>query len=207
MIGAFKRCLDAEYVHTTCGGDYAIQVDGGALYVLFEWSDGKEDWLNNLDFPVKPYKNMETTWMCHGGFLRVWKAMQDEVLSVVSATLAEHEEVEFIGCIGYSHGAALAVLATESLTYTFGDHYYIYGYGFGAPRVLWGKVPNEVKQRLRRFTTVRVVPDIVTHVPPKCLGFKHAGIMFELGRGSKYGPVKAHFPEVYEHELTKLFGG
>ena len=57
LLRMFRRCLSAEYTHTSEDGDYCVETDGKTLYLLFEWSDGKRDWKNNLDFPVTPYRH------------------------------------------------------------------------------------------------------------------------------------------------------
>ena len=137
MVNLFKRCLNAEYIHTAEGGDYAIEIDGSTLYLLFEPSDGLEDWKNNFDFPAQPYKDMTPVWYCHRGFTKVWKAVQDELAPKVDEILSSSESIKRIVCVGYSHGAALAVLATEDMEWQYGDEYTVEGYGFGAPRVLW----------------------------------------------------------------------
>lgn len=202
----FKKCLNAEYIHTAEDGDYAIEIEGDTLYLLFEWSDGKEDWKNNFDFPVKPYSQMNDTWLCHGGFFKVWGAMRDEVEAKVAEILKSAPDIKNIVCVGYSHGGPLSVFATEDMEYLYGKDYEVSGYGFGAPRVLWGIIPNAVKYRLRRFVTIRNIPDIVTHVPPKLLGFRDAGVVLEVGEKGKYTPIKAHFPESYITELNDMKG-
>lgn len=231
MVDLFKRCLNATYIHTPKGGDYAIEVDDDTLYLLFECSDGAEDWLNNLDFlpneykdrkqtiglllvkdilkavwkytnlPSLPYKYTLDKWRVHGGFLRVWKDMQDEIEGLVEDCLQAYPEINKIVCVGYSHGAALSVLATEDMEYLFGEDYEVSGYGFGTPRVLWGIVPKEVKYRLRNFTSVRNIPDIVTHVPPMLFGFRNAGTLVKVGKKGKYSPLKAHCAESYISEM------
>ncbi len=203
MVNLFKRCLSAQYIHTAESGEYAIEIDGDTLYLLFECSSGAEDWINNFDFPAEPYGQMKRKWQCHRGFLRVWKAMQKQIESNVKGILAEHKQIKKIVCIGYSHGGALCVLATEDMAYLYGDRYTIEGYGFGAPRVLWGKIPHEVKNRLGRFITVRNIPDIVTHLPPLVFGFRNAGTMLRIGKRGKYTSVEAHFPASYIAELEE----
>lgn len=201
MKSLFKKCLYADYIHTAEGGDYAIQIEGDTLYILFECSDGKEDWKNNFDFPITPYK--ESKWYCHRGFLKVWKAMRDEIEEQV-ADLLSKKDIQNITCIGYSHGAALAVLCTEDMEYLWGSQYKVKGYGFGCPRVLWGIVPKEVKERLRNFKSIRNKPDLVTHVPPKIFGYRNAGELIKIGKDFKYNPIKAHYPEVYIKELESI---
>lgn len=206
LITLFKKCLGASYTHTAAGGDYAIELDGDTIYLLFEWSDGKEDWKNNFNYPAKPYKRMNDVWYCHRGFLKVWKAMRTEIESTVERLLVLSPEVKNIVCVGYSHGAALAVLATEDMEYIYGKSYEVSGYGFGAPRVLWGIVPKAVKDRLRCFTSVCNIPDIVTHVPPVLFGFRNAGTLAKIGKPGKYGPFKAHDDSAYITELDAMEG-
>lgn len=236
MVKHFKRCLNANYIHTPIGGDYSIEAEGDTLYLLFECSDDKEDWLNNFDFipeehkdreqtpklilvkniikavweylklPTKPYKKMFKKWRVHGGFLKVWTDMKDDIEAYVAEFLSHHPEIKKIVCIGYSHGAALAVLATEDMEYLYGKSYEVSGYGFGTPRVLWGIVPEEVKYRLRNFTSVRNIPDIVTHVPPMLFGFRNAGTLVKIGERGKYNPFKAHYASAYITELNAMKG-
>ena len=201
MINLYRRCLDAEYTHTTEGGDYAIEVDGNTLYILFEWSDGAEDWKNNFDFPAKPYKRMRDKWFCHRGFLKVWKAMRDEIENRVAEILERNTDISNITIVGYSHGGAMALFATEDMTYLYGDKFNVSGYGFGAPRVLWGYVPKAVRERISAFVTVRNVPDIVTHLPPKVFGYRDINIE-EIGEKGKYKPIKAHYSSAYIEELN-----
>ena len=197
----FKRCLDADYTHTAEGGDYAIEVEGETLYILFEWSDGAEDWKNNLDFPAKPYKRMTETWYCHRGFLRVWKAMRDEIESRVAETLQQHTDISNITICGYSHGGAMALLATEDMAYLHGRNFNVSGYGFGAPRVLWGYVPEAVRERISAFETIRNIPDLITHLPPKVFGYRDTNIT-EIGEKGKYKPIEAHYDSAYMAELN-----
>lgn len=203
MIELFKLCLGTIYTHTAESGDYALCIEGDTLYLLFQHSNGKEDWKNNFDFPVKPYRDMKPKWYCHRGFLKVWKAMRDEVEAKVAESLKNTDSITKIVCVGYSHGAALAVFATEDMAYLYGDKYEVSGYGFGAPRVLWGIVPAEVKKRLECFKTVRNIPDLVTHVPPMLFGFRNAGQMIRIGSTGKYDPIKSHYPNAYIDELEK----
>jgi len=203
MKDLFSRCLNATYTHTTKNGDYAVEVERDTLYLLFEWSRGRLDWFHNLLFPAKPYKNMSKLWFCHMGFLRVWRAMRDEVEKKVLRELKLHPRVRNIVCIGYSHGGAISLFATEDMEYLYGDAYYVKGYGFGAPRVVWGLLPRAVKNRLQSFKVVRNVPDLVTHVPPVLLGFRHVGEVICIGEKKKYTPIKAHYPSAYEKELGR----
>lgn len=200
MVNLFNRCLNAKYIHCQEDGDYAIQVEGNVLYILFEWSDSTCDWFNNFDFPAKPYRDMDDKWYAHRGFLRVFKAMQDRIELEVQTILLVNGEIDTIKCIGYSHGAALALLATENMAYLYGKSLKIEGCGFGCPRVVWGKIPKSLKERLASFTAIRNIPDIVTHLPPALFGYRHINLK-KVGRLGRCSPIKAHYPEAYIKEL------
>lgn len=206
MKNLFRRCLNAEYISTAKSGNYAIEVEGDTLYLLFEWSKGFWDWVHNFLFPARPYKRMKCVWFCHRGFLKVWKAMRDEIEAYVKEMLSKNPDVKKIVCIGYSHGGALSVLATEDMEYLYGETYEVTGYGFGCPRVLWGIVPREVKRRLSNFVTIRNIPDIVTHVPPMLFGFMNTGTLIKVGKKNKYSPIEAHYASAYIEELNAKKG-
>ena len=203
MVNLFKKCLNAEYIHTREDGDYSIEIENNTLFLLFECSDSKKDWINNFNFPMKPYKRMCDKWYCHRGFLKVWKAMRDEIEIKVAQIMLDHPEIEHIKCVGYSHGGPLSLLAMEDLIFIYGNMIDIKGYGFGSPRCVWGYLPKAVKERMKNFTVIRNIPDIVTHVPPVLFGFKHAGKLLKIGKHFKYFPIKAHYSSAYINELTK----
>ena len=200
----FNRCLRAKYIHTVEDGDYAIEREGDTLYLLFQWSHSHMDWVSNFDFPARAYKNGEDKWRVHRGFLRVWKAMRDEIERKVIDELNEHEEIAEIVCVGYSHGAAIALLATEDMQYLFGENKKISGFGFGAPRVVWGKLPAAVAERVGHFKAICHKQDIVTHLPPVMFGFRHPNIL-RLTTQKKLNCVDAHRPENYMETAEKYF--
>ena len=202
LYDAMKECLNAEYTHTEAGTDYAVKVSGDTIYLLFEWSDGKEDWKSNFNFPAKAYKSGGKTWFAHRGFLAAWKDIRDEIEMRVSEILAIYGfHIEKIRCIGYSHGAALAQLCTEDMVYLYGDKLDVQGVGFGCPRVVWGIVPKAVKTRLKAFKVVRNGRDIVTHVPPLAFGFRHISEVVKIGQRDQ---VKDHYPDEYLFRLEKM---
>ena len=204
MQKLFRRCLKAQYVSTAENGNYAVEVEGDTVYLLFEKSKGFWDWVHNFLFPAKPYKRMEDVWFCHRGFLKVWKAMRDEIEQKVREILFQNPEVKNIVCIGYSHGGALALLATEDMEYLYGERVTVKGYGFGAPRVIWGILSKPVKNRLQAFTVIRNIPDIVTHLPPVLFGFRHVARPLRIGESGRYSPIDAHRPTSYIAETKDI---
>ena len=202
LLQLFQKCVDCEYIHVENSGDYYIERQGSTLYIYLECSNGSTDWKNNFDFPAKPYKRMgRTVWFAHRGFLKVWKSIENYL-----APFIKDETIKNIVTVGYSHGAALAVLCHEYVWYNRPDlRNNIEGYGFGCPRVFWGFKSTRLKQRWERFTVIRNIDDIVTHVPPFLFGFSHIGTMIKIGNRHKYNAVDAHRLENIIAEL-KSYG-
>lgn len=194
----FVQCLQVPYEKAGVSANYALKREGRTLYIFFQDSDGKNDWLRNLDFPVKAYKRMgKTAWFAHRGFLKTWK----EVEPALAEEIADNRYQEIVTA-GYSHGGALAALCLEYVWYHRPDlRERISGYGFGAPRVFWGIKSPSLKKRWANFTVIRNVDDFITHLPPAFLGFTHIGNMLKIGKRGKYSGIEAHYAENILREL------
>lgn len=192
----FEKCLSQHYEQAPGEVNYAFEVEGETLFIFFESSKGLADWKRNFSFPAKAYHGMSGTWYAHHGFLRAWKTVRRVVFQKV-----EREHPRAIVVVGYSHGAAIATLCHEDLYYHRAVcNSSLFGYGFAAPRVLWGRVD---KERWRGFTVIRNIDDLVTHLPPRLLGFRHVGQMLRIGERGRYGCLEAHTPEAMKNELLR----
>lgn len=199
LYDSFNECLEIgdDYIHVENDGDFFVKRNGDTLRLFFEWSDDKADWLNNFRFlamPRKPYKGMEKAWLCHRGFLKVWKSIEPYLVDEINSP-----EINKIEIVGYSHGAAIALLCYEYCCFNRPDCD-VQGVGFGCPRVFWGMVPKAVKRRFENFTVVRNGRDIVTHVPPALFGFRHVSKMVKIGKSN---PINDHRPEKYLFNLRQ----
>ena len=194
----FKRCIEIPYTEVENSASFALERIDDVLYIYLECSNGDVDWLNNFDFPARPYTRMkEQTWFAHRGFMRVFKSIEPYIADYVSDL-----SLKKIITVGYSHGAALAVLCHEYVWFNRPDlRHMIEGYGFASPRVIWGAQTYSLTKRWRNFTVIRNINDIVTHVPPKILGYTHVGSLLEIGKKGKYSATDAHRPE---NMLTEL---
>ena len=192
LYSYFRKCIELPYIEVEQCASFATERQGEHLTVYFEPSAGAMDWRNNLDFPARVYGD----WFAHRGFVRVWCAAEEYL-----APQLRDPAVRSLRVVGYSHGAALAVLCHEFAWYHRPDlRQQMEGYGFGCPRVVWGSPP---KERWERFTVVRVRGDAVTRLPPAWLGYTHVGRLLELGTAGDYNGTDAHRPETYLKELKR----
>ena len=203
LLELFNEVLTVKYkTIPKTGASFCYEMRGDILYIFFQHSNGIIDWRNNFDFPSKAYREMENTWHVHRGFLRVWKSARDCLKERIF-----NQGVKGIVIVGYSHGAALALLCHEFCMYNRPDiAESIYGYGFGCPRVVHGCLKRKICERFRHFYIIRNCRDIVTHVPPLLFGFRHVGNIIHIGKKAKYGPINSHRPENYLEQLKILNG-
>jgi len=198
LLDLFLKCVQIPYLSVGRDINYAFLREKDVLYLFFESSNGALDWKRNFDFPAKPYKRMgKTVWFAHSGFLNAWKALQPHL-----APLIHDRRLDKIVVTGYSHGAAIAVLCHEYIWYARADlRPRLESYGFGCPRVIWGVTLPSIAKRWERFVVIRNLNDLVTHLPPACLGYRHVGTVKEIGVRGKYSMIDAHRPENIEREL------
>ena len=200
LLILFMQVLNAKYTTIPeSKASFCYEKKGDILYVYFEHSNGITDWKNNFDFPAKPYREMENKWYVHRGFLRVWKSAKKYLEAQIL-----NRSVKGIVIVGYSHGAALALLCHEFCVFNrpdIADN--IYGYGFGCPRVVYGCLRRRICERFKHFYIIRNCRDIVTHLPPALFGFRHVGNIIHIGKTADYGLIDSHRQENYIKELEK----
>ena len=204
--------------YTTIGDgvDYSFKEDGKTLYILFQGSSQKVDWIQNFNFPKRPYKDMEIPYKVHGGFLKCWKQVEDIIINKIKE-IDDSGNFKF-NCIiisGYSHGGALAAFCHECVWYHRPDiRTNCWSYGFEAPRIYGGfKVKEELRERWAHYILIRNHTDLVTHVPPHILGFCDLGTVLHIGRFQNYRDIKvkpnldcikSHFPEMVYTSLKEI---
>jgi predicted lipase len=163
--------LDAPHSAWSTAGDdtqYRIVDVGDCVVVVFRGSDSRRDWMHNLDFPKRPYRDMPVPFHVHRGFLRAWKQVNDLITGML-----EHVEKPII-VTGHSHGGALAILCMEDLWYRYPDKRgKLRLVTFGAPRVVgwynWRKVSERWDGSVLYCNRV----DVVTNLPFFLMGFLH----------------------------------
>lgn len=201
LLDLFVKCVQIPYLNVGHDVNYAFLREKDVLYLFFESSDGIADWKRNFDFPAKPYKRMgKTVWFAHSGFLNAWKRLEPQL-----APLILDRRLKKTVVVGYSHGAAIAVLCHEYIWYARADlRRESEGYGFGCPRVFWGLLTPSLAKRWEHFTVIRNLDDLVTHLPPALLGYRHVGTVMKIGARGRYSMIDAHRPKNIQKELKEL---
>ncbi len=200
LFSLFLLCLIIPYQQVGISSNYAMKRVNETLYLFFDYSKGVNDWRINFNFPAKAYKRMgKTIWFAHRGFLKAWQEIEPMLKKDIL-----NKDIKKIIITGYSHGAAIAMLCHEYVWYNRPDlRNNIEGYGFGSPRVFWGFKYKAVKCRWERFTVVRNINDLFTHLPPALFGFSHVGKMLKIGEKRKYSQIKAHYANNILKELLR----
>ena len=195
----FKACLNAESETTEAGADVCFKRKNEELFIFFEKSDGLGDWLNNLSFCVQPYGNTPHPWKCHGGFLRVFKSVRGMIDQAIT-----EQKTSSVTVVGYSHGAALAVLAHEYIWFNYPElRASLESLAYACPRVIYGELPACVRKRWSGLLRISHRGDLVTHLPPAIFGFHHVGKGIRIGRPMLSG-IDAHRPESYLKALRNM---
>lgn len=212
LLELFDKCDRTIKYETTPKNEvnYQFEVDGKTLYIFFEPSNGKLDWRHNFQFSKRPYKDMKVPYRVHRGFLKCWKEIEDIIISKVkeiddSDPSKLTYKYDKIIIVGYSHGAAIAMLCHECCWFHREDiRDSIKTIAFDGPRVYGGfKVKKKLQERWKNFILIRNDTDIVTHVPPYIFGYTHVGTVVQIGYRKKYGPFKSHYQDKIKESLSE----
>ena len=184
----FSKCLLGPWI--TGNDDTQYKIENSILY--FQCSNSKSDWISNFDFPIGPYKDGTIKWYGHRGFINTWKSIRDKILNEIVGS-------NVTTIVGYSRGAAIALLAHEDCIF---NNIKVKTYAFGCPRVVW--MPDkELSTRWNDFTRIKVRGDIITNVPPWLFGYKHVGKEIKLGK-CKFPWPTHHEPKEYILYIEKM---
>jgi len=184
--------------------ELSMGIRDGTLYLAFLGSITVKDWLHNFKFWKKPYKHMKNAFFVHAGFLSIYKVCREPIHQFIAAHKAEFSSIHISG---HSLGAAVATLCYEDVQYlkeTGIIDVAITGLVTGSPRV-FGVINSKVAQR-RCASLIRLVNgrDIVPHLPPAIMGYRHCGNPLPKGHTLPLpipSIVYKHDTESYKHFL------
>ena len=196
----FERCLTIKYINVEGHISYNWEREDSTLYIYFQHSQGAQDWASNFNFPHRAYKAGGEEHFAHRGYLEAWEC----VLPYLEPKILD-KSLSSIIVVGYSHGAGIGTLCHEYIWHKRSDiRKSCYGFGFGSPRVMWGKECTLCNEIWKNYLVIKNIDDIVTDLPPSWLGFWHVGTTLEIGKAGKYSRIDAHKPENILRELGEL---
>lgn len=181
------------------------------IFLMFQDSDGFEDWKNNLNYLStvysKVYKNQYSkNLIVHKGFINAYKSSNDIIMKAlldkIESVKNECNNFDVI-ITGWSHGAALSQLAAEDLNFRTRKNINDINSGikpkiiiFGSPKILvFNRTAEYIRKCCSEIIEVSQYNDLITVLPP-FPRFKH--ISKSLKRvGTKLNIVKIFNPLVY----------
>lgn len=191
----FEVIKNANYTKSGDDVDWAIIVDDDRdkIILSFKESNSKRDWINNFNFPIKPYKNQSTCLLVTRGWAKAYKTCNDEVMENLIKQLSNTDKDYHIEIIGWSYGGALAILACEDLYFRTGIKANVIT--FGAPKVSFGRktrnyIFTECCNSVHQYANVN---DVVTYLPPFPF-YKH---IMRINVGDKFNLIKLCKPNIY----------
>lgn len=168
-------------------------VNGDAC-VSFRGTEHEREWLNDFDAFVVP--NDYGDGFVHRGFQRQYAGLRPSL--AVAAEAFDWEAFQRVFFIGHSLGGALAQLAAADLFRHLGKC--AEGYTFESPRAGWFNWANYFNQNIPVWWRIENHWDVVPHVPPEGLGYRHVGTSILVDPG--YVP-DAHV----NHSLAQVRAG
>lgn len=173
--------------------DYYIQVceEEKIIRLLFEETTSKRDWINNFNFPIKPYKKQQNTLWVARGWAKAYKSANDVIMAEMIAEYRKHTNYK-IEIAGWSYGGAMAILAAEDFYFRTNKKTELIT--FGAPKPLFCKKTQKyVLSCCKKIKQYTHKSDIVPLCPP-FFGYKHLN-KIKLGKFNFFNlfkPTKYH---------------
>jgi len=199
MKRLFYNCAyGVEYQQIGDSVNYAFVEEGKTLYVYFQGSNSITDWVRNFLFAESKYKMFKV----HKGFYQAYRQARNLLLDKIYERddFGDYKWLKIV-IVGYSHGGALCQIFFEDAVYHRPDiKSGIFGYAFESPRCL--KVKKKYRFLWDNLKVIRCNNDIVSHCPPKFLGYTDLGTMIKIKGDTrlvkKFLPkcIKSHFPQV-----------
>ena len=194
LFSLIKNTKHEEYNESGDSVNWLIKIDHDekVIRLMFEESNGKRDWLNNLNFPVKPYKKQENVLWVARGWRKAYKSCNDKIQQALIATISDYKNYG-VEIIGWSYGGAMAILAAED--FHFRTKLKPTLYTFGAPKPIFGKKSKQYVEsccgEIKQYANVN---DCVVIMPP-FPGYKHIN-KIKVGN-RKFNLIEWFKPKIY----------
>ncbi|KAJ9072147.1 hypothetical protein DSO57_1000455 [Entomophthora muscae] len=144
--------------------------------VSYKYTTGLRNWLSNLDFLLGPLEGAPKGVMVHRGMLQYYQSIHNQTMKRV-VNILKTQEVKSIVVTGYSLGASIATLSVPFWA-KFKQNYNVpitvISYAGARTGNLQAKLYYEsLGIPIMRYTNR---DDIIPMLPPRTLGYVHAGL-------------------------------
>ena len=147
------------------------------VVLAFRGTNGADflNWMTNIVYYRVQYADVPNTQV-HSGFYTAYNAVSNSIINSLAALLKQYPSASLM-ITGHSLGGALATFAALDIKRRINPSNKINFYSFGSPRTgnqaftdyIMSLFPAGGYQRVTHYT------DMVVQVPPRQLGFNHAG--------------------------------
>lgn len=168
------------YENAETDTEYSINIypESKTVYLAFQGSRSKIDWLQNFNIWIKPYSNMKKIFFVHRGIFLKFKSVVKDIDLVLKPLLDDGYKLEIRG---FSQGAGLTVFGHEY----FGFHNpetKLHSVAFAPPRTFSFIGFFTLRKRFKNLEIVINRNDLVSKLPPVVLGYIHYGTKVILGK-------------------------
>lgn len=133
------------------------------------------NWMTNIVYYRVQYADVPNTQV-HSGFYTAYNAVANRIINALQPLLSAHPSAKLM-ITGHSLGGALATFAALDIKKRINPSNQLNFYTFGSPRTgnqaftdyVMQQFPNGLYKRVTHYT------DVVVQVPPRQMGFNHAG--------------------------------
>jgi len=146
------------------------------IVVVFRGTNGADfmNWMTNIVYYRVQYEDVANTQV-HSGFYTAYSSISYVLLKALRNLITAHPTANIL-LTGHSLGGALATFAALDLKRQINPPNFINFYTFGSPRIgnqaFTDYVMNTYPSQYQRVTHYT---DVVVQVPPRQMGFNHAG--------------------------------
>lgn len=164
----------------------------GELVIAFRGSQQARDWVTDFAGWSIPYGNKKTKIRLHWGFNQ---AYSNHARSRIHRFIIMYQkEIKWVTVCGFSLGGALATLCAIDLQYNnLVDEKMMDVLPAGNPRVGNKAFVKSFNKRIPRCWRTYNRSDLVPNLPPRLMGYKHAGIKNPWGKRNPFSGIIKYF--------------
>lgn len=176
-LGGLSNFLKVENEVLDTFGFIGYNAKDNEVVLSFRGTNGADflNWMTNIVYYRVQYADVPNTQV-HSGFYTAYNAVSNVIINALRPLFTAHPDATFL-LTGHSLGGALATFAALDIKRRINPPNKFNFYSFGSPRTgnqaftdyVMSLFPSGGYQRVTHYT------DVVVQIPPRQMGFNHAG--------------------------------